>query len=103
MERYVERAIEAGISELGFSDHLYLYWLPREQRDPELGMAEWEHDFYIEDVERCRARYKRDIAIRLATEADYHPGPRGAARAHPAALRLGLRDRQRALSRWLGL
>jgi histidinol-phosphatase (PHP family) len=74
MERYVERAIEAGISELGFSDHLYQYWLPRGERDPELGMAEWEHDFYIEDVERCRARYKTDIAIRLATEADYIPG-----------------------------
>jgi histidinol-phosphatase (PHP family) len=74
MERYVERAIEAGLVELGFSDHLYMYWLDPEQRDPELGMAEWEHDFYIEDVERCRARYASDITIRLSTEADYIPG-----------------------------
>ncbi len=74
MERYVERAIEAGLTELGFSDHLFMYWLPPERRDPELGMAEWEHDFYIEDVERCRRQYSRDISIRLATEADFIPG-----------------------------
>src|SRR5690349_21167067 len=74
MERYVERAIEAGLSELGFSDHLFMYWLPADQRDPELGMAEWEHDFYIQDVERCRSRYRSDVTIRLATEADFIPG-----------------------------
>jgi histidinol-phosphatase (PHP family) len=74
MERYVERAIEAGVAELGFSDHLFMYWLPPPQRDPELGMAEWEHDFYVEDVERCRTRYASDIRIRLSTEADYIPG-----------------------------
>jgi histidinol-phosphatase (PHP family) len=74
MERYVEHAIEAGLTELGFSDHLFLYWLPPDRRDPELGMAEWEHDFYIEDVERCRRQYASDITIRLATEADFIPG-----------------------------
>jgi histidinol-phosphatase (PHP family) len=74
MERYVEHAIEAGLSELGFSDHLFMYWLPADRRDPQLGMAEWEHDFYIEDVERCRARYASDITIRLSTEADFIPG-----------------------------
>ena len=74
MERYVERAIESGLKELGFSDHLFMYWLPADRRDPELGMAEWEHDFYIEDVERCRRRYTGDITIRLSTEADFIPG-----------------------------
>src|SRR5215471_19010989 len=74
MERYVERAIEAGLTELGFSDHLFLYWLPADQRDPEVTMAEWEHDFYIQDVERCRERYASDITIRLSIEADYIPG-----------------------------
>jgi len=51
-----------------------MYWLPRNQRDPSLGMAEWEHDFYIEDVERCRRAYAHDITIRLSTEADFIPG-----------------------------
>jgi histidinol-phosphatase (PHP family) len=74
MERYVERAIEAGLVEMGFSDHLFMYWLPPDRRDPELGMAEWEHDFYIEDVERCRSSYAQDITIRLSTEADFIPG-----------------------------
>ena len=74
MERYVEHAIEAGLSELGFSDHLFMYWLPPERRDPELAMAEWEHEFYIEDVERCRSRYAADISLRLSTEADFIPG-----------------------------
>lgn len=74
MERYVEHAIETGLTELGFSDHLFMYWLKPDQRDPELGMAEWEHDFYIQDVERCRSRYGRDITIRLSTEADFIPG-----------------------------
>ncbi len=70
----MEHAIEAGLTELGFSDHLFMYWLPADRRDPELGMAEWEHDFYIEDVERCRARYASDVTIRLSTEADFIPG-----------------------------
>jgi histidinol-phosphatase (PHP family) len=74
MERYVERAIQAGLTELGFSDHLFMYWLPRDRRDPVLGMADWEHDFYIEDVERCRRQYAADITIRLSTEADFIPG-----------------------------
>ncbi|MDQ6669626.1 MAG: histidinol-phosphatase HisJ family protein [Chloroflexota bacterium] len=74
MERYVEHAIAAGLTELGFSDHLFLYWLAPDSRDPELGMAEWEHDFYIQDVERCRRQYASDIVIRLATEADFVPG-----------------------------
>ena len=70
----MERAIEAGLTELGFSDHLFMYWLPPDKRDPELAMAEWEHDFYIQDVERCRSRYRSDVQIRLATEADFIPG-----------------------------
>jgi histidinol-phosphatase (PHP family) len=74
MEQYVEHAIQAGLRELGFSDHLYLYWMPQDQRDPELGMADWELDFYVEDVERCRRQYARDITIRLSTEADFVPG-----------------------------
>src|SRR5688572_22599887 len=32
MERYVEHAIESGLTEVGFSDHLFLYWLPPDRR-----------------------------------------------------------------------
>src|SRR5436190_23932676 len=70
MAAYVERAIQAGLPEIGFSDHIYLYWLPLDQRDPELAMPEDQFDAYVEDVLRLRHAYP-EITIRLAVEADY--------------------------------
>jgi histidinol-phosphatase (PHP family) len=72
MAAYVERAIGAGLPELGFSDHIFLYWLPPERRDPELAMPEDQFDAYVEDVLRLRHEYP-EIAIRLAVEADFIP------------------------------
>src|SRR5918912_270542 len=54
MEEYVAQARRAGLPEMGFSDHLYLYWQPLEVRDPELAMGEEELDAYVEDVLRLR-------------------------------------------------
>src|SRR6187551_566321 len=54
MAAYVERAIQAGLPEMGFSDHIFLYWLPADRRDPELAMAEDQFDAYVEDVLRLR-------------------------------------------------
>ena len=73
MEEYVAHARGQGLPEIGFSDHLYLYWLPVEQRDPELAMGEQELDAYVEDVLRLR-RDNPDLTIRLAIEADAIPG-----------------------------
>jgi histidinol-phosphatase (PHP family) len=73
MEEYVAQARRAGLPELGFSDHLYLYWQPLAVRDPELAMAEDELDDYVEDVLRLR-RDNPDLTIRLAIEADYVAG-----------------------------
>ena len=70
MAAYVERAIRAGLPEMGFSDHIFLYWLPPEQRDSELAMTEAEFDTYVEDVLRLRRAYPQ-ITIRLAVEADF--------------------------------
>jgi histidinol-phosphatase (PHP family) len=70
MAAYVERAIQAGLPEMGFSDHIFLYWLPSDQRDPELAMPEDQFDAYVEDVLRLRRAYP-DIQIRLAVEADF--------------------------------
>jgi histidinol-phosphatase (PHP family) len=70
MAAYVEQAIRAGLPEMGFSDHIFMYWLPVDQRDPELAMAEDAFDSYVEDVQRLRRAYP-DITIRLAVEADY--------------------------------
>jgi len=73
MQEYVDRARRAGLPEMGFSDHLYVYWLPLEKRDPEVAMGEDELDDYVEDVLRLR-RANADFTIRLAIEADYIPG-----------------------------
>lgn len=70
MAAYVERAVRAGLPEMGFSDHIFMYWLPPERRDPELAMPEAQFDEYVESVERLRHRYPQ-IDIRLAVEADF--------------------------------
>ena len=89
MERYVEHAIEAGLTELGFSDHLFMYWLPPDRRDPELGMAEWEHDFYIEDVERCRRALRQRHHHSPVDRGRLHPRPRARARGASCAATTG--------------
>lgn len=70
MAAYVERAVRAGLPEMGFSDHIFMYWLPPEDRDPELAMPEERFDEYVESVERLRHQYPQ-IDIRLAVEADF--------------------------------
>lgn len=72
MEEYVQRAIALGLREIGFSDHLHLYFLPREQRDPTLAMAEEELPEYVDSVLQLRRQYPQ-IPIRLGVEADYFP------------------------------
>lgn len=70
MAAYVEQAARAGLPEMGFSDHIFMYWLPPEQRDPELAMPEDQFDAYVEDVLRLRREFP-EIEIRLAVEADF--------------------------------
>jgi histidinol-phosphatase (PHP family) len=73
MEEYVAHARRVGLTDFGFSDHLHLYWLPVDERDSELAMAEEELEAYVEDVLRLR-RDNPDLTIRLAIEADYVDG-----------------------------
>lgn len=73
LEEYVESAIAAGLREIGFSDHIPMYWLPPEQRDPGIAMAMVELEEYVADVLRVRGRYP-GIPVRLGLEADFIPG-----------------------------
>lgn len=73
MEEYVEAAIAAGLKEIGFSDHIPMYWLPEEKRDPGIAMRMEELEEYVSDVIRLRERYP-EIPIRLGIEADFIPG-----------------------------
>jgi len=73
MEEYVEAAIAAGVREIGFSDHIPMYWRTEEQADPTSAMAKGELEEYVTDVCRLQERYP-EIPIRLGIEADYIPG-----------------------------
>lgn len=73
MEEYVEAAIERGLQEIGFSDHIPWYWVTEERRDYAIAMPMDQFDDYVQDVRRLRERYPQ-IPIRLGVEADYIPG-----------------------------
>ncbi len=64
MEAYVERAIELGIPEIGFSEHMPV--MP----EPHLCMSYDDLPFYIEKVQELRERYRGRIVIRLGAEMD---------------------------------
>ncbi|HTY42460.1 MAG TPA: histidinol-phosphatase HisJ family protein [Thermoanaerobaculia bacterium] len=80
---FVLRAIELGLSEIGFTDHVPLYFLPPEKRDPKLAMREDQFDEYVAEVRALRDEFAGRIAVRLGLEADYAEG------------------REAALARWL--
>ncbi len=73
MEAYVRAALRIGLGEMGFSDHLFQYWLPPDQRDPELGMREEELDAYVAEARALQRQYPQ-LRLRLALEVDYIPG-----------------------------
>lgn len=71
---FVLRAIQQGLAEIGFTDHIPLYFLPEEERDPKLAMREDQFDDYIREVEGLREEFRGSIAVRLGLEADYAEG-----------------------------
>ncbi len=73
IDEYIERAVELGLDEIGFSEHIYLYHLPAERRDPELAMRQEEMSLYISMIEDARQRHS-ELPIRIGLEADYIPG-----------------------------
>lgn len=72
-EEYVLRAIELGLSEIGFAEHIPMYWLPADQRDPEIAMDESQMDEYVQTVLDLAGRFP-EIRVRLGIEADFVPG-----------------------------
>ncbi|MBO8136615.1 MAG: histidinol-phosphatase HisJ family protein [Desulfotomaculum sp.] len=78
MDQYIDAARQRGITELGFADHIPMYWLPPEKRDPEIAMQEEELGEYIQEV--CfLQKLNPDLGIRLGLEVDYIPGCEAAA------------------------
>lgn len=73
MRQYVEEARKKGLTEMGFADHVPMYWLPRERRDPGLAMPEGDFPGYVAEVAEL-AGSSPGIDIRLGVEVDYIPG-----------------------------
>jgi histidinol-phosphatase (PHP family) len=83
LEEYVRYAVQSGLPEMGFSEHIYMYWLPEAQRDPELAMPESAFSPYVREVRRLQQAFP-EIRLKLALEADFIVG-------HEAELRDVLR------------
>ena len=71
---FVLAAVERGLPEIGFTDHIPLYFLPPEERDPKLAMREDQFDDYVREVEALADEFRGTIAVRLGLEADYAEG-----------------------------
>jgi histidinol-phosphatase (PHP family) len=71
---FVLKAIERGLSEIGLTDHIPLYFLPPAERDPKLAMKEEDFDGYIAEVLELREEFRGRIEVRLGLEADYREG-----------------------------
>ena len=71
---FVLRAIDRGLSEIGLTDHIPLYFLPPAERDPRLAMKEEQFDGYLEEVLGLKEEFRDRIPVRLGLEADYREG-----------------------------
>ena len=67
VEEYVERAIEIGLEEIGFSEHMPV--MP----EPHLCMSYDDLPFYIEKVHELCDRYCDRITVKLGAEMDMEP------------------------------
>ena len=81
---FVLAGLAAGLSEIAFTDHIPLYFLPSGSRDPKLAMREEQFDEYVAEVRGLAREFEGRIAVRLGLEADYAEG------------------REKDLARWLG-
>ena len=71
---YVLAALSQGLSEIAFTDHIPLYFLPGEDPDPHLAMTRAELSGYVEEVRALKEEFAGRIDVRLGLEADYAEG-----------------------------
>lgn len=72
MEEYLAAVARQGLTEVGFADHLPLYFLPPSERDPGLAMAAEDLPVYVEAVRKLEG--DSPVRVKLGIEADYVPG-----------------------------
>lgn len=69
---YVEVAIEAGLDEIGLSDHSPLYHLGDDPHPrPHTAMSQHELPNYVAEIASIRDRFADQITVRLGVESDY--------------------------------
>ena len=73
MEEYVLEAKRKGLLEIGFSDHIPMYFLPPGERDPEIAMPEQELAAYVAEVRAIQQKFA-PYPVKLGIEADFAPG-----------------------------
>jgi histidinol-phosphatase (PHP family) len=73
---YIESAIQSGISEIGFSDHLGRYYLGKVQKKRywDWGMRERDIARYFSEILDLREAFEGRITIRIGLEVDYIEG-----------------------------
>jgi histidinol-phosphatase (PHP family) len=79
MRAYVEAGIARGLSEIAFTDHVPLYFLPGDDPDPGIAMTRAELPGYVDEVLALREEFAGRIDVLLGMEADFAEG-------HEAAL-----------------
>ncbi|HAJ78634.1 MAG TPA: hypothetical protein DCO75_02585 [Fibrobacteres bacterium] len=76
MIEYVETAVNCGLSEIGFSDHLGRYYLGRVQKKKywDWGMPEKDLARYFDEASELKKLFSDRIIIRIGLEVDYIEG-----------------------------
>jgi len=76
MVQYIEAAIKAGVTEIGFSDHLGRYYLSRLQRKRywDWGMPEKDLERYFTEAMELKELFADRITVRIGLEVDYIEG-----------------------------
>ena len=72
-QEYVERALDAGLQILGFSDHTPQDYFDSTPRNRPIRMMPEELPDYAAAVRSLREEYRGRIEIRLGVEAEYYP------------------------------
>lgn len=73
MEEFVKAAVAKEMAEIGFADHLPMYFRAEAERDPSIAMTEAQLPIYFAEIQRLKAKYP-NIGIKCGIEADYIPG-----------------------------
>jgi histidinol-phosphatase (PHP family) len=74
MREYVEAALRAGVTDVGLTDHLWLYFAPPSGRDPRWAIPEEQFDAHYAEMLEVREEYRGRIDVRVSVEADFVAG-----------------------------